>query len=298
MSLPLALDDQAALFPEPSVAPFKTQLLKWVGNKQRMAPQIISLFPGRWETYHEPFLGSGGVLGTLAPEQGVGSDVLAPLMEIWRWLRDDPDRLIASYARYRDQIEDEETKKQVYAKALVEFNERPSGEQLVFLCRTCYGGIIRFRQADGGMSTPCGAHKPVSSESFAERVRAWRPRVLGTNFYCRDFRETLAEASAGDVVYCDPPYSDSQKILYGAQAFNLHDLIACIDDAKGRGVRVLMSIDGTKKTGLHEVLHDFPDGLFQNEAAITVGRAMLRRFQKNGMTLEDEVVRDRLLMTY
>lgn len=294
----VVMDEQTTLFPMASGYPFKTQLLKWVGNKQRMAPQIISLFPDRWDTYHEPFLGSGGVLGTLAPERGVGSDVLAPLMDIWNWLRDDPERLIAAYAKYRDQFEDHETKKQVYAAALKEFNANPSGEQLVFLSRTCYGGVIRFRRSDGGMSTPCGAHKPVSSESFAKRVQAWRPRVLGTSFYCRDFRETLAEATKGDVVYCDPPYTDSQKILYGAQSFNLHDLLACIDDAKGRGVKVLMSIDGTKKTGLHQVLHDFPEGLFQQEAAVTVGRAMLRRFQSSGKTLEGEVVRDRLLLTY
>lgn len=291
-------DGQDALFPSMQPLPFNTQLLKWVGNKQRMAPQIISLFPEHWNTYFEPFLGSGGVLGNLAPNRGVGSDVLKPLMDIWLWLRDDPERLIASYAKYRDQFKEHEGKKEVYATALSEFNASPSGEQLIFLCRACYGGVIRFRKTDGGMSTPCGAHMPVTSESFAKRVRAWQPRVAGTSFHCRDFRESFAEAKAGDVIYCDPPYTDSQKILYGAQSFSLHDLVACIDEAKGRGVKILMSIDGTKKTGLHEVMNDFPDGLFEEEAAVTVGRAMLRRFQRGGFTLEDEVVKDRLLLTF
>ena len=49
------------------VKPFKTQLLKWIGNKQRFAHEIVSLFPERFGAYYEPFLGSGAVLGTLNP---------------------------------------------------------------------------------------------------------------------------------------------------------------------------------------------------------------------------------------
>ena len=36
--------------------PFKTQLLKWVGNKQRFAHEIIGYFPNQFGTYFEPFL--------------------------------------------------------------------------------------------------------------------------------------------------------------------------------------------------------------------------------------------------
>ena len=51
----------------PNGKPFKLQLLKWIGNKQRFAHEIISYFPGKYDGYYEPFVGSGAVLGTLAP---------------------------------------------------------------------------------------------------------------------------------------------------------------------------------------------------------------------------------------
>lgn len=51
------------------VKPFKSQLLKWIGNKQRFAHEIISYFPNKFGTYHEPFLGSGAVLGVLSPKK-------------------------------------------------------------------------------------------------------------------------------------------------------------------------------------------------------------------------------------
>jgi DNA adenine methylase len=41
-----------------------------------------------------------------------------------------------------------------------------------------------------------------------------------------------------------------------------------------------------------------PDDLFEHEVAVNCGRSMLRRFQLGGETLEGEVVKDRLLLTY
>lgn len=278
--------------------PFKSQLLKWIGNKQRLALQILSNFPTVWNTYHEPFLGSGGVLGTLAPDRACASDALRPLMEIWQLLEEDPAQLVADYAMYRDRIEAGEDKEVVYRAAQESFNRSPNGRDFIFLTRACYGGVVRFRQDDGAMSTPCGAHLPVSTASFRRRVEEWSVRVRGTAFRTLDFREAFDDVEAGDMVYCDPPYSDSQTILYGAQRFRLHDLVEAIDAAKSRGARVALSIDGTKKSGLREVLHDFPDGLFVSEVGVTVGRSMLRRFQLGGESLESEIVRDRLLLTY
>ncbi|OIJ34258.1 Dam family site-specific DNA-(adenine-N6)-methyltransferase [Microbacterium sp. LCT-H2] len=279
------------------VAPFRSQLLKWIGNKQRMAHSIANLFPTDMAAYHEVFLGSGAILGTLAPERGYGSDVLPPLMEIWQTLAADPETVKRWYAERREGWAPE-TKLELYERARASYNARPNGADLLYLSRSCYGGVIRFRKADGYMSTPCGAHTPVSADKFAARVDEWAHRTQNVKFDLLDFRDAIARAEAGDVVYCDPPYSDSQTILYGAQAFNLHDLIEQIDLAKSRGVRVALSIDGTKKSGLHTVLHDFPEHLFETEVAVTVGRSMLRRFQMTGETLEAEVVRDRLLLTY
>ncbi len=83
---------QASLFEvasESKVQPFKQGLLKWVGNKQKMAHLIIESFPESFGTYYEPFLGSGAVLGTLSPKSAFGSDSFGPLMEIWTTLSSD-----------------------------------------------------------------------------------------------------------------------------------------------------------------------------------------------------------------
>jgi len=109
---------------------------------------------------------------------------------------------------------------------------------------------------------------------------------------------TLERAREGDVVYCDPPYTHTQAILYGAQAFSLDDLFRSIELAKRRGVFVALSIDGSKKSGEQACPIHWPRGLFAREEAVNVGRSMLRRFQMAGETLEAEGVSDRLLLSH
>jgi DNA adenine methylase len=279
------------------VRPFATQLLKWVGSKQRFAHEIVSYFPLTFGRYFEPFLGSGAVLGTLAPAAAVGSDVFRPLMEIWQTLRDDPAALLRWYSeRWHAMMAGDRVAE--YEKVKGSYNARPNGADLLFLCRSCYGGVVRFRKADGYMSTPCGAHTPVPPHSFARRAELWRRRTAGTEFLVLDCAEAMARAEKGDLVYCDPPYKDTQTILYGAQAFDLNHLFETIARCKARGVHVVLSIDGTKRSGDRVCDVPIPAGLFAREVFVNCRRSMLRRFQMEGRTLEGEVVADRLLPTY
>lgn len=280
-----------------SAQPFRGQLLKWIGNKQRFSHEIISYFPPQFGTYYEPFLGSGAVLGTLAPHKAVASDVLGPLIEIWNTLSKNPEQLKEWY-RKRWEMVMAGNKKEGYEKVKASYNKKPNGADLLFLSRSCYGGVVRFRQADRGLSTPCGVHSPIKPESFDKRVDVWHERTKHTVFLHSDFQETLEKAVAGDIVYCDPPYSETQSILYGAQSFKLLRLFEGIQQCKNRGVNVILSIDGTKKSGNLICDIPIPEGLFEREVSVNCGRSMLKRFQMAGKSLEKEVIRERLLLTY
>ena len=297
LELPVHLEASTRMAKPPE--PFKTQLLKWIGNKQRFSHEIASYFPRRYNCYIEPFLGSGAVLGTVAPPIAIGADALSPLIEIWQTLASNPDRLSKWYTeRWHAFHEEGKTKKEAYDEIRTSYNHSPNGADLLFLARSCYGGVIRFRKRDGWISTPCGSHSPISPESFARRVSIWHSRTRGCEFICADFEETMDMASAGDLVYCDPPYKTSQSIVYGAQTFSLWRLFDAIASCKSRGVRVALSIDGTKRSGNLICDIPIPDGLFHREVSVNCGRSMLRRFQMRGETLESEEVTDRLLLTY
>ncbi|HNE05481.1 MAG TPA: Dam family site-specific DNA-(adenine-N6)-methyltransferase [Anaerolineales bacterium] len=279
------------------VEPFNTALLKWVGSKQRMAHEIISFFPVEFGTYFEPFLGSGGVLGTLVPRKAIASDTFFPLIEIWQTLKSSPDT-VKQWYRERWEKMSKGKKVEAYEKIKASYNAKPNGPDMLFLTRSAYGGVIRFRKADGYMSTPCGVHTPISPDSFSRRVDEWHKRVSGTTFLHLDYEEAMNRAKPGDLIYCDPPYTYSQAILYGAQTFSLEHLLSVIEKCKKKGVYVALSIDGTKRSGNLICDLPLPKGLFKREMMIDIGHSMLKRFQMNGKTLEGERVADRLLLTY
>src|SRR5699024_10915819 len=118
-----------------------------------------------------------------------------------------------------------------YARILQRFNETRSPLDFALLTRTCYSGIIRFRKRDGYMSTPVGPHKPIPPSEFEKRVEIWHKLLQRTNFLHSDYKQIIRMAGEGDLVYCDPPYTHSQGILYGAQSFQIEELFQEIQDA-------------------------------------------------------------------
>ena len=221
---PLALPMNGATM---SPTPFKMQLLKWVGNKQRFGHEIGGYFPATYRRYYEPFLGSGGVLAVIQPHTALGSDGFKPLAAIWITLQSDPTLLIAWYGERYSMLKRAKDRVQAYEEIKAAYNESPNPADLLFLSRACYGGVIRFR-LDGFMSTPIGVHNPISPESFERRVHEWHIRTSGANFAHMDYREAIGHAGPEDIIYCDPPYVDTQSILYGAQRFSLDDLFLAI----------------------------------------------------------------------
>lgn len=274
----------------------KAQLLKWIGNKFRFAREIVDLFPKKYNRFIEPFVGTGAVLATLQPKRAIASDAFVPLIEFWNLIKYDPEALVEHYKLEISRFN--KNREQVYYEIRDRFNEDHNPYDMLFLSRTCYGGVMRFRQQDGFMSTPIGPHKPVPPDQFAKRVNDWRNRVKDTEFYVLDFREAFELVKSGDIVYCDPPYFDTQRILYRAQGFSFHDLYGVIREAKERGARVALSIDGSKKSSSNLIDVGIPEDLFEKELLIDCGKSMLRRFQKNGLTMKGEGVRDRLLLTW
>ena len=294
---------QAPLFDaEPKQPPagmpvLKGQLLKWIGNKQKFAPEIVNRFPKRFGTYFEPFIGSGAVLATLAPPRAVAGDIFTPLVEIWQKLHDDTAGLIEWYAERHALIETM-GKKEAYESVLAHYNAGANGADLLFLSRVCYGGVVRFRKGDGYMSTPCGPHRPMPVANFAERAYIWAARTRGARFINADFEETMKLAKQGDLAYFDSPYVDSQQIIYGAQGFSVERLFRVVEDLKARGVYVAVSLDGTKKSGDHTVSLPIPDGLFEREELVHLGSSMLKRYQLKDQNADAHHVADRLLLTY
>lgn len=178
------------------------------------------------------------------------------------------------------------------------FNSDKNCLDFCLLTRTCYSGIVRFRKKDGFMSTPKGPHKPISPESFRERVYQWHNLVQNVDFDTADYREAMSRAKKGDLVYCDPPYTHSQSIIYGAQDFSIDGLWDAIADCKSRGVYVALSINGYRKSKSKNISPQPPDGVFAREIIVNCGTSMIDRLQQKNHSMPNDIVHDKLLLTW
>lgn len=281
-------------------------LLKWIGNKQRFASIIVANMPTTFNNYYEPFLGSGAVLAELLMQDDTslyphfnhayGSDILPFLIDIFISVKENPNKIIEYYSKEISSYY--ENPAEQYELIRNRFNQDHNAFDFCLLSRTCYSGVIRFRKADGYMSTPKGPHNPIKPSVFANRVALWSNLIQKADFYTESFEKAMAKPQQGDVIYCDPPYTHSQSIIYGAQDFNINILWNKIAECKDRGAYVMLSINGSRESKKKDISIDIPTGLFDRELTVNCGTSMIDRLQNSGKDMVDEVVHDKLLLTW
>jgi len=120
--------------------------------------------------------------------------------------------------------------------------------EFIYLNKTCWNGLYRVN-SQGTFNVPYGAPKsdfiadPANLVSCANALR--QPAV--TLDAC-DFQQALADSSAGDLVYLDPPYVTSHSnngfLEYNETIFSWKDQVRLADIAKRlhrKGVHVIVS---------------------------------------------------------
>ncbi|MEG0512638.1 MAG: DNA adenine methylase, partial [Clostridia bacterium] len=143
-----------------------------------------------------------------------------------------------------------------------------------------------------------GPHNPISPKSFESRITYWSDILKKATFQCESYVEAMNRPQEGDVVYCDPPYTHSQSIIYGAQEFDIEVLWKKIAECKSRGVMVMLSINGMRDSQMKDISAAPPDGLFERRLLVNCGTSMIDRLQNTGKEMKNKKVDDQLLLTW
>lgn len=215
--------------------------LKWAGGKRWLVSAHPELFPSHFESYIEPFLGSGAVYFHLRPKKSIIGDCNAELIETYQTIRGNWRGVRKKLYAYQ---KDHSSERYYSIRDAQPKTSLGRAARFLYLNRTCWNGLYRVNRK-GAFNVPIGTKTSVvlDTDDF-ERVA---DALADADLKCADFETTLQHAQKGDFVFIDPPYTVAHNyngfIKYNDNLFSwadqerLRDAIVTI--AK-RGAHVLL----------------------------------------------------------
>lgn len=236
--------------------------IKWAGNKSVYASQIVSYFPSEFNTYIEPFVGSGAVLLRLMPKTWTINDKSAYLMEIWNAARKNYDAFVKDYKILAAEFLRLSTKKDQlsFCREKTEQlkrmkNKDPKRAALyLFLKNAVYMGFLHTKMGlvfDGFDMNLYTSREPYFvSDKFLSNLKMVHDYVSSSKgkILNKDYKKVLEVAKPGDFVFLDPPYQESHsyKFKYNDNDAPLtedfvKELLAEVKKLDARGVKWMMT---------------------------------------------------------
>ena len=179
------------------------------------------------------------------------SDSNADLINLYQVLQEEG----AYFVQYcRGYFTPATNREEEYYRLRAQFNttrdRKEKAALFLYLNRHGYNGLCRYNAA-GEFNTPFGRY---AQPYFPEKEMLYFARkAQQADFACLDFRQAMAQAKPGDVVYCDPPYvplsPTANFTAYSSGGFGLEEqkeLAVLAARLAMKGIPVLLSNHDTE----------------------------------------------------
>jgi DNA adenine methylase len=218
--------------------------LKWAGGKRLLLDRLMPHLPavGQGSTYFEPFLGGAAVFFALKPERAVLADSNPHLVEAFEAVRDDVERVISQLRRFP--VTEDAYYQVRHSRRRNRFTR---AARFIYLNKLCFNGLYR-ENMKGDFNVPFGRHPKNHLVCDVEQLRAASAVLQSAELMTGDFQDVVERATAGDVVYFDPPYitghTNNGFVEYNADVFAWEDqarLARVAAELVARGASVAIS---------------------------------------------------------
>lgn len=229
--------------------------VKYVGGKNKLKSEIVSLFP-EYNNYYELFVGGGSVFfeafhsNSNKKTKFTISDLNESLINCYIVIKQNVNELVneLSKKKYKNN-------EQAFYKFRDRFNKlkfiKEKGNEIekaalfIYLNRCCFNGVYRENQA-GFFNVPFGKHSnPLICDT--ELLLAVHKALKRVSIYYKDYSFFSSKIKQGDLVYLDPPYDESynQYTCHGFGKKEQVQLKEFIDKLTEKGVYVVLSNSNT-----------------------------------------------------
>lgn len=244
-------------------------ILKWVGGKQQLLPQLIPAVPPHYNKYIEPFLGGGALFFALAPKGAIISDSNPEIINVYRCTANSPEELISLLGTFKT---DKETYYLIRSWDLSNKSDIERAARILYLNRLCFNGLYRVNRK-GIFNVPYGRYKNPKV-CFPNELRIASRLLKSCTICCGDYKEILSiYAEKGDFIFIDPPYLPISKYSdfkrYTPNQFHESDHIELAEKVKAlhkKGCHILVT--HSNHPLISELYKDFKIHVFQTRRNI------------------------------
>ncbi len=192
--------------------------IRWIGNKTKYLKHILPYLPENFNTYIEPFIGSGSLFLTIKPKKWIINDLNKDLINVWINIKNNPDIIIQLFKLFekdfihlskRDQID--YCRKITYEIENIEYDViRASLYMLMKYCvymgNLFINNKLYFKGLDLNIST-YNRYFFFEEKNYDNLNNVSKFLNSGNGkIFNKDYKEILKNAKYDDFVFLDPPY--------------------------------------------------------------------------------------------
>lgn len=229
-----------------------TPVIKWVGGKTKLLPELTARLPDRFGRYFEPFAGGAALFFRVAPKTAVLADSNADLINLYTAIANDVGAVIKRLAHHRTHHSETHyyEMREKWNQQRPSWNAAERAAAFIYLNKTCFNGLWRVNRA-GDFNVPIGRYTdpPIC---VPDTLRAAAAVLARAELACGDYRTAVGGAVRGDFIYFDPPYDPitptANFTSYTANAFGPDQQRELAETARmlvARGCKVMLSNSDT-----------------------------------------------------
>jgi DNA adenine methylase len=259
-------------------------VIKWSGSKRKVALELSKNFLIK-KRYIEPFLGGGSLIPFRGVKDGIASDIIPELINLWNEIKYNPNNVSIEYKMRWERLQNEGHS--VFYEVRENFNKTKDPHDFLFLTRTCVNGLIRYN-TQGEFNNSMHKNRPgINPSQFSKILNEWSYYAQGVEFINQDYRETISVAKKDDFIFLDPPYGGT-KGRYTKLEFDIADFYNQLDKLNSKGVSWMLTFDGN--AGEREYNFVLPKELYVEKTFVNTGNSPFTKLMKTSIDQINEAV--------
>jgi DNA adenine methylase len=241
-------------------------LYKWQGSKRRLLKYILNHIPS-YNTYFEPFFGSGALFFNLEPKSAVISDIQQEPIMVLNQVKFDYQGLFQELVDIEKNIQ--KYGEPYYYELRQDFNECKTAAKFLGLLYYGYNGLIRFDKR-GNWNVPFGKRGTSSdkqrvniSEIFdLDRLSRYSNFINNGAYKIQQgsFEDIIPDAKPGDLIFADPPYLITKGLYSGWDLKKEEKLAELLRTAHERKIKFILTNVYVYKSHKNEELLELYEG--------------------------------------